>query len=192
MDALASIRATFFQECEEQLSELESGLMAMEAGDDELETVNAVFRAVHSVKGGAGAFALDALVRFAHVFETTLDDVRSGRLVADAAVLKVMLRAADVLADLVRAARDGGETDEARGAAIAAELAALRGHDAGGSDTDDGMDDIDFQPVLVGSEPGGADEQEWHLRLTPNRELYANGNETALLLRELSRLGTWT
>ena len=190
MDALASIRATFFQECEEQLSELETGLMAMEAGDAEPDTVNAVFRAVHSIKGGAGAFALDALVRFAHVFETTLDDVRSERLAVDVGLLKVMLRAADVLADLVRAARDGGAPDEARGAAIAVELAALRGPGADGPDADDGMDDIDFQPVLAGSDPAEADEREWHLRLTPNRELYAKGNETALLLRELSRLGT--
>ncbi len=191
MDALASIRATFFQECEEQLSELETGLMAMEAGDADLETVNAVFRAVHSVKGGAGAFALDALVRFAHAFESTLDDVRSGRLVADPPVLRVMLRAADVLADLVRAARDGGETDEAQGAAIAAELAALRSH--GPTEvtaTDDGMDDLDFQPVMVLPEGDGAVERTWRIRLTPHRALYAQGNETTLLLRELSRLGT--
>ena len=44
------------------------------------ETVNAVFRAVHSIKGGAGAFGLDDLVSFAHVFETTLDCVRSNKL----------------------------------------------------------------------------------------------------------------
>jgi two-component system chemotaxis sensor kinase CheA len=82
IDPMAAIRATFFVECEEQLAELESGLMAMEAGAADSETVNAVFRAVHSIKGGAGAFALDELVRFAHVFETTLDAVRAGRLQA--------------------------------------------------------------------------------------------------------------
>ena len=60
--------------------------------------MNAVFRAVHSVKGGAGAFGLDELVRFAHVFETTLEAVRSDKLAAGAHVIKVMLRAADVLA----------------------------------------------------------------------------------------------
>ena len=106
MDPLAAIRETFFQECEEQLAELESGLLAMEAGDTDPETINAVFRAVHSIKGGAGAFSLDALVRFAHVFETALDEMRSGRLAPSPDALKVMLRAADVLADLVRAARD--------------------------------------------------------------------------------------
>ena len=80
MDTMAAIRETFFQECEEQLGELEVGLNAMEEGVADSETVNAVFRAVHSIKGGAGAFKLDRLVRFAHTFETTLDLIRSGQL----------------------------------------------------------------------------------------------------------------
>jgi two-component system chemotaxis sensor kinase CheA len=112
VDPLEAIKVTFFQECEEQLSELESGLLAMEQGETDSETVNAVFRAVHSIKGGAGAFSLEPLVRFAHVFETTLDDVRAGKLAPDNNVVKVMLRAADVLADHVRAARDGGVVEK--------------------------------------------------------------------------------
>ncbi len=60
MDAMAEIRLTFFQECEEQLTALENGLLSMQEGNVDSETVNAVFRAVHSIKGGAGAFKLDA------------------------------------------------------------------------------------------------------------------------------------
>src|ERR1700741_2359411 len=127
MDPMAEIKATFFQECEEQLAELESGLLAMEGGDTESETVNAVFRAVHSVKGGAGAFGLEDLVHFAHIFETTLDEVRSNRLAASNEVVKALLRSADVLADLVRAARDGGDVDQARCDVCAAELSAFTG-----------------------------------------------------------------
>ena len=105
------IKEIFFQECEEQLAELESGLLKMNDGDRDPETVNAVFRAVHSIKGGAGAFGLDDLVAFAHVFETTLDCVRSNKLEPTQDVLKVMLKSADVLADLTNAARDGGSVD---------------------------------------------------------------------------------
>ena len=54
MDPMAAIKQTFFQECKEQLGELETGLLAMQGGDSDPETVNAVFRAVHSIKGGAG------------------------------------------------------------------------------------------------------------------------------------------
>ena len=60
-DPFEAIKATFFQECEEQLAELESGLLKLNDGDRDPETVNAVFRAVHSIKGGAGAFGLDDL-----------------------------------------------------------------------------------------------------------------------------------
>src|SRR5580698_7488184 len=119
---MAAIRETFFQECEEQLAELEAGLILMESGAAEAETVNAVFRAVHSMKGGAGIFALDQLVRFAHVFETALDKVRSGTLAATPPVLGVFLRAADVLADLARAARENTTVDDSRTKALVAEF----------------------------------------------------------------------
>jgi two-component system chemotaxis sensor kinase CheA len=191
MDPMAEIKATFFQECEEQLAELESGLLAMESGEDDGETVNAVFRAVHSVKGGAGAFGLEDLVRFAHVFETTMDEVRAGRLAAAPEVVKPLLRAADVLADLVRAARDGGDVDAARSEAIAAELCALTGAEPEAAVEHDGMAGFDFQPLQAFAplaaapvEPGG-----WTLRFKPRAELYQKANETVLLLRELTRLG---
>ena len=212
MDPLEAIKVTFFQECEEQLSELESGLLAMEQGETDSETVNAVFRAVHSIKGGAGAFSLEPLVRFAHVFETTLDDVRGGKLAPDNNVVKVMLRAAEVLADHVRAARDGGVVEEARSQALAAALEALNGEaplapvvsaeldDMPGLEftpltvsEDDGFgDDFGFTPLAAGIislEPEGPALRTWTVLLRPKNALYAKANETGLLLRELKRLG---
>lgn len=127
MDTMAAIKQTFFQECEEQLAELEDGLLTIEREEGDLETINAVFRAVHSIKGGAGAFGLDELVRFAHTFETTLDGMRSGKLDITPQIVKLMLRAADILADLVRFSRDGGDVDHARIAQITEELARTGG-----------------------------------------------------------------
>lgn len=124
-DALAELRQTFFEECEEQLAELESGLLQMQAGVTDKETVNAVFRAVHSMKGGAGAFEMTTLVTFAHIFETTLDDVRSDRQEPSAELIKAMLRGADVLADLVTAARKGEDVAEAHWRGLADEIAAF-------------------------------------------------------------------
>ena len=101
MDPLDQIRETFFQECEELMEVLEDGLNAIEANEHDDETINAVFRAVHSIKGGAGAFGLDALVHFAHTFETTLDEVRAGRLATSPELTSVFLRCADQLRDLI-------------------------------------------------------------------------------------------
>ena len=82
-DPMAEIRASFFIECEELLESLQDGLQLMDDGDTDSETINIVFRAVHSIKGGAGAFGLDDLVRFAHRFETAMDEVRAGRFHPD-------------------------------------------------------------------------------------------------------------
>jgi two-component system chemotaxis sensor kinase CheA len=210
LDPLEAIKATFFQECDELLADLESGLLELEGGGGDIETVNAVFRAVHSVKGGAGAFGLEPLVRFAHVFETTLDDMRSGRLATEPAAVKVMLRAADILADHVSAARGQGVVDEAGSLKLVAELKALCGGGAAPAgaegdeevvmvDTeveDDGFGDFDFTPVLVEidapaeAEPAGAPAMPtWRIGFKPSRAMYAKANETALLLRELDRIG---
>ncbi len=99
-------------------------------GKHDEDTVNAVFRAVHSIKGGAGAFGLEDLVRFAHTFETTLDLVRSGQIQPDAGLLKLMLRSSDTLADLVRYSRDGGDMDDARVSQLHDELTRAANPDA--------------------------------------------------------------
>lgn len=209
------IKEIFFQECEEQLAELESGLLKLNDGDRDPETVNAVFRAVHSIKGGAGAFGLDDLVSFAHVFETTLDCVRSNKLEPTQDVLKVMLKSADVLADLVSASRDGGGVDESRSRSLVKELEALAhggspsssGHDApkpaakaapapvAKVDLPKPSDDSGFQPVPFSFDGFGEDDEPaiegsvYEVSFKPRRELYSKGNEAALLLRDLSRLG---
>jgi len=221
VDPFESIKATFFQECDELLTDMESGLLAMEAGDDDSETINAVFRAVHSVKGGAGAFGLDELIRFAHIFETVLDEMRSDRLHLTDEVAKVLLRASDVLADHVAAARSGGSVDEGRTLGMIADLqglidqerAAELGLDSDGADEAD--EDFGFVPIVLSLDEPAADAPEvdvaalmaaatepaesgvqpttaaaaWLVTFRPKSEMYAKANETALVLRELARLG---
>ncbi|AYC99630.1 chemotaxis protein CheA [Neorhizobium sp. NCHU2750] len=202
------IKEIFFQECEEQLAELESGLLKLNDGDRDPETVNAVFRAVHSIKGGAGAFGLEELVAFAHVFETTLDCVRSNKLEPNQDVLKVMLKSADVLADLVTCSRDGGSVEESRTRTLVKELEALANGEAppaaeapkaakpaaAAAPAPKPTDDSGFQPIpFTFDDFGGEEETEeqftYDVTFKPARELYAKGNEAALLLRDLSRLG---
>ena len=210
------IKEIFFQECEEQLAELESGLLKLNDGDRDPETVNAVFRAVHSIKGGAGAFGLDDLVSFAHVFETTLDCVRSNKLEPTQDVLKVMLKSADVLADLTNAARDGGSVDEARSRTLIRELEALaHGEVPAAAEApapkpaaaapkaaapapvvvekppvnDEGFQPIPFTFGDFDEEPVGHYMPTVQITFKPKKDLYAKGNEAVLLLRDVSRLG---
>jgi two-component system chemotaxis sensor kinase CheA len=201
MDPMAAIRETFFQECEEQLAELETGLMQMEEGTADTETVNAVFRAVHSIKGGAGIFALNDLVAFAHVFETTLDLVRGGKLASDAKVMKVLLQAADALTDLVRAARQGGAVDAVRIKALVTDLSAFNAPGAKqpakapAKPVKAAAPAAPPPPPVVEAAPEivvPAAIPVWTGTFKPLPALYANGNEVLLLLRELATLGEMT
>jgi two-component system chemotaxis sensor kinase CheA len=219
MDELEAIKVTFFQECEELLADLEGGLLAIQDGNDDSDTVNAVFRAVHSIKGGAGAFGLEPLVRFAHVFETLLDALRSNEIPGTPDLTALLLRASDVLADHVSSARGLGVVDMDASAAMAAELKVATTPGAApapaaapvaeapqyvdaapiviGAD-DDGMDEddlgFDFQPMTITLDAQAADaavldDNVWTVSIRPKSDLYRKANETGLLLRELSRLG---
>ena len=200
MDALEQIRLTFFQECEDLLAQLEAGLLAMQEGDRDPETINAIFRAVHSVKGGAGAFGLDELVGFAHVFETALDELRAGKITASEPMVAVFLRAGDVLADLVAAAQGRAIVDSVRKQAEIEELEALiagKAHTAVAEDVaapSVAPDEFGFVPLMVSFAPLAIPVEEpkprrWIIDLKPHDSLYAKANDPVRLLRELARLG---
>ena len=104
---LEQLKLTFFEECNELLQSLETGLADIREGTSNDDTVHAIFRAVHSIKGGAGVFGFAELIEFAHVFETVMDEVRKGNLATSPDVIDVLLRANDTLADLVEMARKG-------------------------------------------------------------------------------------
>ncbi|MBI1251530.1 MAG: chemotaxis protein CheA [Alphaproteobacteria bacterium] len=192
MDPMESIKQTYFVECDELLADLESGLLALESDEGDSDTINAVFRAVHSVKGGAGAFGFEALVEFAHVFESTLDAMRSGTLAVDNDNVKIMLRAADVLADLVQAAKDGSSVDPARTQTLADELSALitpqDGAPVTGDDGEPAADSWGFTPLKLDIDEPAAPSR-WILTVTPTPAAYAKGHDPAILLREVARLG---
>lgn len=187
MSALDSIRDTFFEECEDLLEALAEGLAAMAGGAHDGETVNAVFRAVHSMKGGAGAFGLNDLVAFAHAFETVLDRIRSGDLLPDDELIRLLHRSGDILSDLVEAARDEAGIDTAAVAATADALEAVLGE--GGSV----VEDFTFDAVSADFDFDIADEPDgpatYKIAFAPSRDLYATGHEPLVLLRALADLG---
>lgn len=181
---MAQIKAIFFQECDEQLAELETGLLALRRGDAEPEQVNTAFRAAHSIKGGAAAFGLDALVRFAHRMESVLADIRSGRLATGEEVVGTLLAAADVLADLVRAERGAGSASVEAASVMEAKLASL----TGASSADIAVPTATATGAQEPAVPSDG-ETEWIVCFRPRAGLYAKANEPLLLLRELAQLG---
>lgn len=186
MDAMEAIRQTFFQECDELLLAMEEGLIALQSGANDSETINAVFRAVHSVKGGAGAFGFDALVDFAHEFETLMDKLRSGGIAPEPALISLLLRAGDVLADHVGAVRAGSVLPEGEDETLICELRAASGSQGKSADDFDGLD---FMPVQIEMAEEPAAPKGFRLRFLPLPSLYTHANEPLLILRELAGLG---
>ncbi|KRA44791.1 chemotaxis protein CheA [Devosia sp. Root635] len=215
MSDLDDFKATYFDECSELLTELEEQFAAIEAGERDADRLNAVFRAIHSIKGGAGAFGFSALVGFAHAYETLLDYVRDGRIEMSDDVVTLCIRANDIVADHVKAAQTGealpadyGMDEKERFDALARGDAAA-GDDEGGDPLDEF--DIEFTPVMVNldapeapaamaageapvddafdSAPMQIEPGHWEVRFTPHRALYARANDPLLLFRELAALG---
>ena len=203
-DPMAEIRASFFVECEELLESLQDALNIIDEGAHDNETINIVFRAVHSIKGGAGAFGLTALVNFAHRYETVMDEVRSGKMEVTNEATKLFFQAADLLQDHVRTARDGGE-EPAGSEEVLSALEALMG---GPKAVEEEAEEVaDFVPMglsldldLGGDGPDAGDaataaegaideEPAWRIRLQPQPGLYASGNEAFHILRALQGLG---
>lgn len=197
MSTIDDIRQTFFQECDDLLEALDDGLQELNAaleggGVADGETVNAVFRAVHSIKGGAAAFGLETLVRFAHRFETALDDVRSKRMQLTADVLIVFLRAADQLAELVAAARDERSTSTEAVGQILARLEALSGAGIAAVPAAAEPEDLlEFAPMALdfGPLPVAEGETRYTIGFSAHDQLFANGSDPVHIFRELSKLG---
>ncbi|MBB6123493.1 chemotaxis protein CheA [Sphingobium subterraneum] len=145
------IQNIFFLECEEALGNAEEGLMACRSGTADNDTVNSIFRAVHSIKGGAGAFSFTALQAFTHKFETVLSYVRDGELPLSEGLNTLMLRAFDVLADHVGAVRGLGNAPD--DAAISAELETVADAAASGGPVEFADAKADEVPPADVSEP---------------------------------------
>ena len=192
------IQQIFFVECEEALEATETGLAACREGTHDRETINAIFRGVHSIKGGAGAFGYLPLQAFTHGFETLLADVREGKVPVEPVLVDLLLLALDCLRDHVEAAR-GGSTPPGD-ADLLAKLEAAQAGNAGAAPAPPtpsaapAFDDLDAllnelaapAPILdtLAEDPGS-----WLVHIRPHAGAMTKGSEPLLWLRELTDLG---
>ncbi|NIJ20788.1 two-component system chemotaxis sensor kinase CheA [Sphingomonas naasensis] len=212
-DELDEIQAIFFEECTEGLTTAEQGLSAMQAGDVSAETIAGVFRAVHSIKGGAGAFGHADLTAFAHKFENVLDEVRAGKIAPTPGVVKVMLSSFDVLSDHVETAKGlAPRPNDAAALAALEKVLADKGADDGAAvpaapapapapapvaaaPAAPAEDEFGFTPVAFSLDDfdtpaaPAASTASWTIRFKPSRAALANAGEPLLIIRELETLG---
>lgn len=98
---MSQFHAVFLEESAEHLDEIEHLLMALDADDPDAEQLNSIFRAAHSIKGGAGIFGFDALIAVTHVMENLFDKARKGQYQLTASVVDELLQVVDILRNLL-------------------------------------------------------------------------------------------
>ncbi|MCT9116060.1 chemotaxis protein CheA [Cupriavidus gilardii] len=116
---------TFFEEAEELLVEMEQLLLGLDIEAPDAEDLNAIFRAAHSIKGGAATFGFSALTETTHLLENLLDRTRRHELALSRAIIDTFLETKDVLQDQLNAYRNGTEPDPQTLARICAVLQQL-------------------------------------------------------------------
>ena len=189
---LDDIKITFFEECVDQMSALEKGLYEISSENADIEIVNSLFRAVHSIKGGAGSFGLDNLVAFAHVFESALDVIRTDITQISQPRIELLQRATDTLFDVIEVSRDGGEFADISSIEAALENEFELNHTDDDEDTDS-LPDANFDVVPISILDFDLEEtnntNNYNIFFKPLPELYLLGHETQKIFKELASLG---
>jgi two-component system, chemotaxis family, sensor kinase CheA len=181
---LSRFHPTFFEESFEGVALMETELLEIErsvrrhgASAVDAETVNRIFRAAHSIKGGSGTFGFQQVADFAHALESILDEARSHRRALDLPTLDLLLRGVDGLRTLLNAARSNTPVDRDR-------INALR------QDLEGAQQMPTPAPVaaaaVAASVPNG---KGWDIDFVPFPEFFRTGNDPLRILAALSELG---
>jgi len=188
---LDQFKRIFFEESFEGLDAMESGLLEMNDGGTDLETVNTIFRAAHSIKGGSGSFGLDQITSFTHIMEGMLDEMREGKRQATPDIINVLLESVDVLRELMGAYQNNEDPDVSHMEDLKNKLAELRDAQPTGTANasvanvnDDANDQANHQ-----QDDNSNNIEGWKISFHPHADLFKTGNDPSLILRELSELG---
>jgi two-component system chemotaxis sensor kinase CheA len=119
---MAQFTQVFFDETQEHLATIEKVLLALDVAAPDPEDLNAIFRAAHSIKGGAGTFGFNDMADFTHVMETLLDRLRKGELGITTGMVDALLDAKDVIGRLLAAHQTGTPADDSVEADVRARL----------------------------------------------------------------------
>ena len=188
-DDLEELREIFLDECNENIELLENGLMRMGDGDDDPDTLNEVFRAAHSIKGGGSTFGFLPMAELTHHMETLLDEMRSGRRPVVEVDVDLLLTALDAVQGILSDSRSEAGADHPERMNIQAKLeaAVLVGIQSSSGSNESAADTAstqnDASPEITNT------VESWTVSFAPNSDFYLRGNDALLILRELRRLG---
>ncbi|HRR68267.1 MAG TPA: chemotaxis protein CheA [Desulfomonilia bacterium] len=178
-------KQVYREEAFELLSDLEDALIELEQQPGDLDTVNRIFRAMHTIKGSGAMFGFDEIATFTHTIETVYDLIREGKLSVDEDLISLTLRSCDQIKAMLSASEGEGQADDALTLEISSAFKRLIP-----AEPDDAA-----QNARCGISEGGEEdidekaEATFRIRFRPHRELFQNGTNPVPLLNELRSLG---
>ncbi|MFT5294468.1 MAG: two-component system chemotaxis sensor kinase CheA [Colwellia sp.] len=181
---LSQFIPSFLEESFEGLELMESSLLDLEQGDD--ETINSIFRAAHSIKGGAGTFGFNNVTEFTHLVETLLDEMRDGRRNIKQDDVELLLDSVDCMRLLIESIRDETECDTSKIIETSALLEKTLAAD--GIEVSDPLTINDSEVV----DSKADDLATWQIKFIPEHHLVQTGNDPLLLFNALADLGEVT
>ncbi len=181
---LSQFIPSFLEESFEGLELMESSLLLLVQGDD--ETLNSIFRAAHSIKGGAGTFGFEQVTEFTHLVETLLDEMRDGRRTIEKNDIELLLASVDCIRLLIEAIRDDQECDTTK----IEETSRLLTIALNQGETTTGLEVTN--QLTEGESSAGSIASCWHIEFIPEHHLIQTGNDPLLLFNALADLGNLT
>ncbi len=182
---LSQFIPSFLEESFEGLELMESSLLNLEQGDD--ETINSIFRAAHSIKGGAGTFGFNAVTEFTHLVETLLDEMRDGRRSIKQSDVEILLESVDCMRLLIEAIRDETVCDSNKIAETSILLEQTLAEEK--SDSSNASVDNTSASTSPSDIEGGNTLSKWKITFTPEHHLVQTGNDPLFLFNALADLG---
>lgn len=192
---LSQFHQVFFEESFEGLDAMESSLMELNPESLDDETINTIFRAAHSIKGGSATFGFSVVADFTHVLETLLDEIRSHERAIRQEDIDLFLESVDCLRDLLEGLQAEEEPDPARSEELKKAFEAILATPAG-----EMVSAPDTQEVPATEESTAADAEAsstvastgWQIEFWPHADVLRTGNEPLRIFRELEDLGSVT
>ncbi len=190
---MEEIYSVFAQEAREQLAAMEDGLLRMEQGSQDGDTLNAIFRAAHTIKGAAGVVEIHHIEKFTHILENLLDKLRNGELQVSSEMITALLKGCDHIGALLDRVDQGMLDEEPAVAAAGEEIASLlRSFTAGKTSSAEQAMAGMVEPSVATVERAGGDtaiSDCWHISIRFGRDVLKMGMEPLAFLRYLLNLG---
>ncbi|MEN0035550.1 MAG: chemotaxis protein CheA [Cellvibrio sp.] len=184
---------TFFAEAEDLLNSMEAALLRMDEGEKDMETINEIFRAAHTIKGSAGLFGLNDIVSFTHIVENVLDRARDEKISVTGDLLSILLPCRDHIATLVENAMHDNPNDAeclAHGKALLDSLSPWLEPSA--KPVAKAAEPVDSGTPPFGMFTNESDHEAWHISVRLGPDLLRNGMDPLSILRFLRTLGEIT